>query len=119
MVDTMTDTNFEVKQGADWNGKVILKDDNGTVINLTGYTAKMQLRLYKDKKSNLFDTLSTDNSRITITPTAGQLDFKIPSSVSDNYTFDKAYYDLEITDSTGIITRVLEGIITINKNVTN
>ena len=114
----MTDTNFTIKQGSEWSRTIILKDDSGTVINLSGYTAKMQIRKEKDKTSQLYDELSTTNSRITITAVEGKLVLSIASSVSDKYRFTKAYYDLEIIQGSSI-TRILQGNIIINKNVTD
>jgi hypothetical protein len=115
----MTDTNFEIKQGSEWSRTIILKDDTETVINLTGYTAKMQIRKFKSTTSLLYDDLTSSNGRITITPLAGQLVLNIPSNVSDLYRFTSAYYDLEIVDASSLVTRILEGKITINKNVTD
>lgn len=116
----MGEYNLEINQGSEWERTLILKDSTGAVINLTGYTAKMQIRALKDKNSQLYDTLSTavGNLRIVITALEGKLVLKIPSTVSDNYTFIKGYYDLEIVTSTGLVTRILEGNVSINKNVT-
>jgi hypothetical protein len=115
----MNEYNFTVYQGSEFSRTLILKEDDGSIINLTDYDCQMQIRKYKDKTSELYDTLSVENERIKITPSEGKIVFKIPSSISDNYTWVKGYYDLEIINSNNNIYRKLQGIITIDKNVTN
>lgn len=114
----MGEYNIEIKQGSEWERTLILKDSVGDVINLTNYTARMQIRALKDKDSILYDTLTTTNLRIVITALEGKIVLKIPSTVSDTYKFIKGYYDLEIISSTSLVTRILEGSVSINKNVT-
>lgn len=114
----MPTKDFVIKQGSEWAVELVLKDDTGTVINLTSYTAKMQIRKEKSKTSQLYDDLTSENTRIVITPLEGKLLLKIPSTVSDDYRFTRAFYDVEIVTG-ALVTRVLEGEIEINKNVTD
>jgi hypothetical protein len=117
---TITETDFTIKQGSDWSRTLILKDDTGTVINLTGYEAKMEIRKEKSKTSLLYDGLySTGASpRIVITPLEGKLVFTVPSTVSDYYRFTTGYYDFEIYIGS-VVNRILQGTITIDRNVTD
>lgn len=112
------ETDFLIKQGTDWCRSLIIKTNDEHPVNLTGYTAKMQIRKTKDKNSVLFDELTIENDRIIIFPLDGKITFKIPSGISDNYNFINAYYDLEIYIN-DFVGRVLQGKILIDKNVTD
>lgn len=88
----------------------------GKVYDLSGYTARMQIRKSKSSTSSEIE-LTTSNGRITISGTNGLITCTIAASDTANLDFDKAYYDLEIvTGST--VERLLEGKVTLSKEVT-
>jgi hypothetical protein len=108
--------NFTMDQGSNWNLNVIYKDSAGVVINLTGYTAAMQLRQnYNSDTAEL--TLSTSNGGIVITGAQGKL--VLAATAAQTAALDAGYYvyDLEIT-SGGVVTRILQGQITVAGEVT-
>ena len=111
---------IEINQGSDWTMTLILKNDDKTVINLTGYTAKMQARKTQSNSAQLYDTLSTEagNERIVITALEGKIVLTTPNLISTAYLFDSAYYDLEIVSAGGLITRLMQGVYSYNKGVT-
>jgi hypothetical protein len=116
----MNEYNFTVLQGSEFNRQLIFENDDGSPINLAGYKIKMQFRRNKEKTSLLYDTLTTENGRIIITDAAaGEINFNIPSSISDDYEFLNCYYDLELIDVSLKIHRKLQGVITIDRNVTD
>jgi hypothetical protein len=108
--------NMVLDQGSDKTYSLILSDENGTVLNLSGYTAKMQVR--SDYKSTIvYDELTTENSRITITSALGKVDLVFPNATTELYTFKTGLYDLELyTGST--VKRILEGTFTVKPEVT-
>jgi hypothetical protein len=80
-----------------------------TAVNLTGCTARMQIRKSVND-SNILDTLTTENSKIVIhEPLNGKFKIVIPASASSAYTFTSAVYDLEIVFADTTVTRVIEG----------
>ena len=110
---------IKLKQGSYWVTEIILKDDNGSIINLTDYTAKMQIRKEKDMSALLYDELTEINSRLEIVGIDGKIKIFFPDDISTAYTWSIGYYDLEITDNnTNKIYRVLQGRVLIDKNVT-
>ena len=89
-----------------------------TAVNLTGCTARMQIRKAVNDPTVL-DTLTTENGKISIhEPLNGKFKILIPASVSSAYTFTSAVYDLEIVFSEGTVTRVIEGCLTAVPEVT-
>lgn len=108
--------NFTLDQGSDWDLNVVYKDANGDVINLTGYTAAMQLRQnYNSDTADL--TLSTSNGGITITGAQGKL--VLHATAGQTGALDAGFYvyDLEIT-SGGVVTRLIQGQVTVSGEVT-
>jgi len=120
---------FTINQGSTLNLEVQYKDSTGTPVNLSGYSAKMQLRSgYADTNPTTYITLSSslasDNTGLNLsgsngsTPlSSGSIGIYISAVSSSNFSFNTALYDLEIT-SGSIVTRILEGQVSLSKEVT-
>ena len=63
--------NFTIDQGAQYTTQIIWADSSGNPIDLTGYTASMQLREQAASPNPAALTLTSSNGGITITPVAG------------------------------------------------
>ena len=64
--------NFKAEEGADFIRTLTWTDDADALIDLTGYTARMQVRREIDDSATLLE-LTTANSRITLGGTAGTI----------------------------------------------
>lgn len=108
--------NFTMDQGSNWDLNVVYKDANGNPINLTGYTAAMQLRQNYNSDTAVL-TLSTSDGGITITGAEGKL--VLSATAAQTGALDAGFYvyDLEIT-SGGVVTRLIQGQITVAGEVT-
>lgn len=108
--------NATIDQGATWNLQVVYKTDAGVPINLTGYTAALQVRQnYYDTTALL--TLTSPSGGIVITGATGTID--ITMSATQTGSLDEGFYvyDLEIT-SGGTVTRLIQGQFTVSPEVT-
>jgi hypothetical protein len=108
--------NFTIDQGSVWDLEITYKDPNDVPINLTGFTAKMQLR--KEYNSTVADlTLTTGGGGIVITGATGIVD--ISASAAQTAALDPTYYvyDLELISGTNI-SRLIQGQITVAEQVT-
>lgn len=112
--------NLKIEENAAFQKTFIWKDGRGRPINLTGYTAKMQIRERNDDTSPVLLELTTENGQIVITPLAGKVELKIPGSVTDPLTWKTAYYDLMLIPATGIddAIRLVEGSVRVSPGVT-
>ena len=82
-----------------------------TAVNLTGCTARMQIRKAVND-TTVLDTLTTENGRIQIhEPLNGKFKINIAAAISTAYTFTSAVYDLEIIFTDQSIVRVIEGCV--------
>ena len=114
--------NFTIEQGTTVDFTVQYKDDNGSPIALTDYSAQMQFRptfadLTDVKYLTLSSSLQEDGTGLTITPQDGIIRIFISAEKSDTLTFDDAFYDLELY-SGSFTTRLMQGKVKISKSVT-
>ena len=82
-----------VKRGDTWNFSFVWKD-NGTVIDLTNCTARMQIR--KRKVGTLLGEVNSDNG-ITIVGVDGQVNVSFPADVTALVEPGVHETDLQIT----------------------
>jgi hypothetical protein len=109
--------NFNCEQGSTFTRTVTVKDNAGTVRDLTGFTAKMQVR--RDiEDSTVIIELSTSNGGISITSaTGGIMQLSLSSTQTAALTLG-GVYDLELVNSSGAIERLLRGEFVLDKEVT-
>jgi len=109
--------NFEVDQNATFSFIVEYKDNNGAPIDLTGATAKMQVRDTKGG-SKLAFSLTSPSGGIIIDPTNGKLTIKITPTQTNKLFYPKSSYDIMVTDSNANKIKLLEGFMTLSRSVT-
>jgi hypothetical protein len=108
---------LEILQGETYTKQFIWKDSAGTEVNLTGYTARMQVRQSKASDDVLLE-LTTANGRISLGGAAGTIDLNLSATVTAAITWKRGLYDLELVASNGVVRRLLEGEVTVSKEVT-
>ena len=109
--------NFEVDQNATFSFIVEYKDNDGLPIDLTGSTAKMQVRDTKGG-SKLAFSLTSPAGGITITPLLGKVTIKMTPTQTNKLFYPKSSYDIMVTDSNANKIKLLEGFITLSRSVT-
>jgi len=89
---------------------------NNLAVNLTGYTADMQVR---NVSNNLIVELSTGNGKIVITPTTGTITLTLTAAQTSvgalpagSYT-----YALNLTDNSGNVYQILQGAFVVTTSV--
>jgi hypothetical protein len=108
--------NITAYQGANWD-RTFTITQGGTALNLTGYTAAMQVREAADSTATLL-SLSTGGSGIVLGGTAGTIAVAVTSTQSAAIPAGSFAYDLEITSSGSEVTRLLQGGFSVSGNVT-
>jgi hypothetical protein len=109
--------NFEVDQNATFTFIVEYKDNNDIAINLTGSTAKLQVRDTKGG-SKLAFTLTSPSGGITIDGVNGRITCKMTPTQTNKLFYPKSSYDLMVTDSNTNKIKIVEGFLTLNRSVT-
>lgn len=92
-----------------------------TPVDLTGYTSRMKI---KDKVGGTVlvstDALDTPNNvlSIAIDNATKTITLSIPATATDDFAWKTGVYDLEMVSSSGVVTAILSGKVTVTKEVT-
>jgi hypothetical protein len=121
--------NFTIEQGTTVDFELQYTDVNDSPINLSGYSGRMQIKsgfandrpvTYASLSSSRYPDgtgLNFSGSSGTTPIASGSIGVYISAVSSSAFTFAKAKYDLELV-SGSTVTRILEGTITLSKEVT-
>lgn len=124
---------FTIEQGATVDFRIDYQNSDGTPVNLTNYSARMQIRptfTSPTVYASLFSTLWSDRTGLNMTPvsaskvlpkSSGSIGIYISAATTSLMSFDQAVYDLEVYSGSGAfqyVIRVLEGKVKLKKNVT-
>lgn len=99
-------------------------------IDLTGYTARMQIRTEEADSTNseilfaLTSTADVDGNVILLGGVAGTIEIIIQAGTTETFEWDEGEYDLELmsgptaTYPVGFVRRLLEGVVVVSKERT-
>lgn len=104
------------EQGADFD-LVLTWKAYGLPVNLTNYSARMQVRPSKDSSTVLLSLTSAPAGGITLGGTAGTITIHVAASVTAALT-EGGVYDLELVAPGGAVYRKLQGTFTLSPEVT-
>ena len=101
-------------QGATFNNIINLTDDTtNAALNISGYTVRSQMR------RSYYSANATANISCTISNSAnGEITMSLSAENTANIKAGRYLFDLETVNPGGVVTRVLEGIITVTPGVT-
>lgn len=107
-----------IRQGATWRFAFRIRDD-GTLRNLTGWTARMQVRRTHASAETLLSLDDSSGGGITIEPLIGKVTLTATPSQTEGLPAPlAAVYDIEVEGPQGQVDRVLEGVARITPEVT-
>lgn len=119
-------TNLDMEQGTSFSVLATWKDVKGVPMDLTYYTARMQIRS-SYASNTVTESLTTANGEITLSDT-GDIMLELSPARTSNIPVDytqnsnpprtKYVYDLELVSPTGHVTRLLAGNIIVTGEVT-
>lgn len=104
-------------QGATFSRELAWLDDSSNPVNLTGYTARMQVRETVESSSALL-SLTTENSRISLGGTNGKITLLVSATDTAAVVAGHYVYDLEVVSGLGTVTRLIQGCFTVDAEVT-
>ena len=109
--------NFTIDQGAQYTTTIVWANSAGVPINLTGYTAAMQLREQAASPNPSALNLTSANGGIVITPGTGSMLITMTAAQTGGLSARFYVYDLELTLGS-VVTRIIQGQITVSAQVT-
>jgi hypothetical protein len=103
-----------IDQGTTFNNIINLTDDNtNTPINIYGYSVTSQMR-----RSYYSQNITANIICTTSNTSNGEISMSISAANTANIKPGRYVFDVKTVKGNGNITRVLEGIITVNPQVT-
>lgn len=99
--------NFEVFQGDTFTYRLTWRDENKDLVDLTGYTARMQVRTTVDADEAALE-LTTENGGITLGDEQGTIDLLVSAEDMAAVTAGSYRYDLEMENG-GVVQKLIRG----------
>ena len=107
-----TISNLYVDAGATYSNIITVTASNGQALDLTSYTVASQMR-----KSYSSSTVYAFTASI-YDAVNGKIRLQLTNTQSEAIPAGRWLYDVEITSPSGTKTRVVEGIVTVNPQIT-
>jgi hypothetical protein len=110
--------NLLINQGSKFEQPILVRE-NGVAVDLTDYTARMQVREWKDSTTVLLE-LTTENGGIILTPTVGLVTLYAHGDETAALDFGDGVYDVEIVEPApgADPIRIMEGRVSLSREVT-
>lgn len=110
--------NITIEQGSVFTLNLVYKDSNGAPVNLTGYSARMQVRQRYSSAEAALSLVSPTN--ITLGGAAGTIVAKATANMTQALDIKQGVYDLELVPPSGAgdAFRLVEGSVTVTPEVT-
>lgn len=106
-----TKANIIIDQGTTFSTDIYLTDDNGDPINLTGYTGASKIRKH-------YTSSNAQSFSVSLHPTDGYVTLSLTSTETSDLAAGRYVYDVEVTSSSNVVSRIVEGIVTVTPQVT-
>jgi ribosomal protein S11 len=103
--------NIVIDQGTSFATTIDVTDEEGNIVDLTGFTGAAQMR--KHYTSSTFYAFT-----VSITAATGEVTLAMSANVTNNVAPGRYMFDCELNDGTGTISRLVEGIVTVTPGVT-
>lgn len=109
--------NLKINQGATFRYKFLWKDAKKRLVDLTGFTARMQIRS-EVASPVVLASLTTENMGIVLGAKLGTVSLYISDTATSAFTWVTGVYDVELIDPSGDVTRLSMGSVTVTPEVT-
>ena len=106
---------LRINQGETFQVAIPVLDENGTQVDLSGMTARGQIRA-RTADATVLHEWTLVNSGLAFD--TNNVVLKVPAATSSAWAWRVAEYDLELTDGDGNVTRLVEGHVIISPEVT-
>jgi len=104
------------EQGTDYTATLTYANSSGTAINITGYSARMQVRRSAGSADAVITLTSA--SGITLGGAAGTVAIAIPAAALTVVAAGNYVYDLELVSGAGVVTKLISGDFIVTGEVT-
>ena len=110
--------NISIEQGVSWSKVLTCKNGAGTLINLTGYSARLQARRQVTDSAASISLTSATGGGITMGGSAGTITLAITATATALLSAGDYVYDLELIYPDTTVKRLIEGQLEVVAEVT-
>jgi hypothetical protein len=104
---------LDLDQGTDFSFNLDLTKDDGSVVDVTDYSFSSSLR------KSFYSTTTTASFVVEIIDAAnGSVNLSLTAATTANIKAGRYLFDVKQTDDSNVKTRLMEGIVTVNPQVT-
>ncbi len=103
------------RQGETFVRVITWQDGSGALVNLTGFTAKIELR--NPQTGTVVDTF-TETTGLALGGPAGTITWTMTATETALFTAGALKYDLRLTSGAGVVTYLLAGLVEVQARVT-
>ena len=104
---------LDIDQGTDFSFNLYVTEDDGSAINIAAYSFSSSIR------KSFYSTSTAANLTVTIPDAAnGNVLFSLNAATTSNIKAGRYLIDVKQRDGSNVKTRLMEGIITVNPQVT-
>lgn len=104
-------TNLIVDQNANFIYSVYLIDSDGNPFPINDYTGSAQIR--RSYTSNTYTPIN-----VSINGNSGIIILSMNASTTANLTYTQYAYDLNLKSNSNVVSRIMEGFVTVNLGIT-
>ena len=104
-------TNLIIDQGSDFSVIINVTDSNSEPLNLQGYTGKSQMRKY-------FTSSTFYEFDVEVDDVNGLVSLSMESAITNTIKPGRYVFDCELFSSANVVSRIVEGIVTVTPGVT-
>ena len=106
-----TKANLVIDQGTHYSTTISIASMNDEAIDLTGYSASAQMRKH-------YTSANSVNFACEIDAAVGDVILSLTPAQTNAMLPGRYVYDVEVTNSAGVVSRIVEGMVTITPGVT-
>jgi len=106
-----------IEQGATWN-LVLTWKINGTPVDLTSYTGRLQARVDVDDSETIMSLTTAAGGGIVLGDALGTITLSRSATETAALATGEFVYDLELQSSGGEVTRLVQGSLVVTAEVT-
>lgn len=106
---------LRINQGETFQLYIPVFDDNNAPLALSGMSATGQIRTHAAAPTPLYAWSTVANNLALYT---NNVVLTVPAATSTAWTWRTGQYDVELTDTNGIVTRLVEGHVIVHPEIT-
>jgi hypothetical protein len=109
---------IDLEQGSTYSTVFTYTDSNSAAVNLTGFTARMQVRSVYSVTGPAISLTTNGGGGIVLGGAAGTVTVTVSATVSASLVPKNYVYDIELVSSGGVVTKLIRGKMKVLPEVT-